>query len=87
MLRTERYKIVANPEGTDELYDLRTDAHELHNVIAVPGYAAVARTLRRLLYAELVRRGDRFSQWLAFMGDIPDGDRVRPETAVEQHVD
>ncbi|WP_053204199.1 hypothetical protein [Jiangella muralis] len=57
MLRDDRYKLVVNPEGIDELYGL-----------------------------ELVRRGDRFSQWLAFMGDIPDEDRVRPDTAVEQHV-
>ncbi|SDT13856.1 sulfatase-like hydrolase/transferase [Jiangella sp. DSM 45060] len=86
MLRDDRHKLVVNPEGVDELYDLELDPHELRNVIDVPAYAGAARSMRRRLYAELVRRGDRFSQWLAFMGDIPDEDRVRPETAVEQHV-
>ncbi|MPV38154.1 sulfatase-like hydrolase/transferase [Georgenia subflava] len=86
MVRDRRYKLVVNPGGTDELYDLHEDPHELRNVIAAPVYGAVHTALRRRLYRELVDRGDRFAQWLAMSGDIPEDDRVRPETAVENSV-
>lgn len=86
MLRTERYKLVVNPEGVDEFYDLQTDPHELLNAIDVPAYKDTAREMRLRLYRELVARGDRFAQWLAFMGDIPESERVRPETAVEARI-
>ncbi|MDI3193862.1 sulfatase-like hydrolase/transferase [Pseudarthrobacter sp. AL07] len=86
MLRTDRYKLVVNPEGTDEVYDLLTDPDELNNVVRVPVYAEIVRGLRRNMYRQLVERGDRFAQWLAFMGDIPAEDRVRPETALERFV-
>ncbi len=34
--------------GEEELYDLRTDANEMTNVLDVPAYASVAAELRRL---------------------------------------
>lgn len=87
MLRDVRYKLVANPESTDEFYDLEADPNELTNVIDVPIYADTVRTMRRTMYHQLVERGDRFAQWLAFMGDVPEGDRVRPETAMENQIE
>jgi choline-sulfatase len=86
MLRDHRYKLVVNPEGTDELYDLEADPHELNNVVDVPLYASAVSNLRRRLYDELVRRGDRFAQWMAMMQGIPVEARIRPETAVESNV-
>ena len=86
MLRDRRYKLIVNPEGTDELYDLHNDPDELCNVVNVPAYADVAGELRRRLYRILVERGDRFAQWMAIMSGIPEEQRVRPETAVESHV-
>lgn len=86
MLRTDRYKLVANPEGVDEFYDLEADPDELNNAVNVPYYAETVRGMRRNMYAQLVERGDKFSQWLAFSGDIPAEDRVRPTTAVERFV-
>ncbi len=86
MLRTDRYKLVVNPEGLDEFYDLQTDPNELINAINVPYYAEEVRAHRRRMYAILVERGDKFAQWLAFAGDIPPEDRVRPATAVERFV-
>lgn len=86
MLRDRRYKLIVNPEGTDELYDLHDDPHELRNVVAVPAYADIAAGLRQRLYRILVDRGDRFAQWMAMMSGIPQAERIRPETAVESHV-
>ncbi|MGB4138022.1 MAG: sulfatase-like hydrolase/transferase [Microbacterium sp.] len=83
MIRTAGHKLVVNPEGRDELYDLTADPDELLNVVDVPAYAAIARELRLRLYSELVARGDRFAQWMAMMQDIPVEQRIRPETAVE----
>lgn len=86
MLRDERYKLVVNAEGIDELYDFELDPHELRNVIDVPIYAEVARDIRRRLYSELVRRGDRYAQWLAVMSEIPIAERVLPPLSPEELV-
>ncbi|MDN6202690.1 MAG: sulfatase-like hydrolase/transferase [Micrococcaceae bacterium] len=86
MIRDYRYKYIANPEGIDELYDLEADPDELNNVVDVPVYRPVLKDLRLRLYQELIRRGDRFYQWLAFAGDIDPADRLRPETAVERFI-
>lgn len=74
---------VANPEGIDEFYDLHADPDELVNAVNVPVYVEAVAEHRLRLYRELVRRGDRFTQWLAFSAGIPEEERVRPETAVE----
>ncbi|ABK03110.1 sulfatase [Arthrobacter sp. FB24] len=86
MIRNERYKYIANPEGIDEFYDLVSDPDELHNVVTVPAYATQLKTMRLSLYKELVSRGDKFYQWLAFAGDIEPEDRLRPDTALERFV-
>src|SRR5947209_1149044 len=51
-LRTQRYKYVVWSYGDRELYDLRRDPYELHNVVDNPAYSAeqarLARDLRLL---------------------------------------
>lgn len=84
MIRTEQY--VANPEGIDEFYYLAADPDELLNVISVPAYKGKVADLRLRLYRELIARGDKFYQWLAFADDISPEDRLRPETALERFV-
>ena len=86
MIRDVRCKYIANPEGIDEFYDLETDPDELNNAIDVPVYKETLKDLRLRLYKELINRGDRFYQWLAFAGDISPEDRLRPETAVERFI-
>ncbi|MPV36697.1 sulfatase-like hydrolase/transferase [Georgenia subflava] len=83
MIRDRRHKLIVNPEGRTELYDMIEDPDELINVIDVPVYAEVADDLRRRLYRELVARGDRFAQWIAMTQGIEPSERIRPETAVE----
>lgn len=57
-IRTETHKYVWNPQGIDELYDLRDDPGEMVNLA---GEAALARTQGRL------RR--RLLEWLEDIGD------------------
>jgi hypothetical protein len=62
------------------------DPDELNNVINVPIYRERVSAMRREMYRQLVERGDKFAQWLAFAGDIPADERVRPVTAVERFI-
>lgn len=87
MLANRQWKYVANPEGTDELYDLRADPYELNNVIDVPAHREQLQRMRLRMYAQLIERGDKFAQWLAFAGDIPPEQRLLPSTAIERFVD
>ncbi|SFH69603.1 sulfatase-like hydrolase/transferase [Planctomicrobium piriforme] len=42
------------PKPPEELYDLQTDPHELHNLAADPQYAAVLQELRQALHQHLL---------------------------------
>ncbi|MGP9539154.1 sulfatase-like hydrolase/transferase [Brachybacterium sp. AOP43-C2-M15] len=70
MLRTERYKLVVNPESVGELYDLDADPDEMHNRFEDPELAEVRRRMSRRLYELLVERGDNFFHWMTSMYDI-----------------
>jgi arylsulfatase A-like enzyme len=48
-IRTDRWKLVHNVAGGDELYDLRRDPWELHNHISRPAQSDVRRHLLRHL--------------------------------------
>jgi arylsulfatase A-like enzyme len=70
MLRTDRHKLVVNPESVCELYDLVEDPDELHNRYRDPALAEVRRAMSRRLYELLVERGDNFYHWMTSMYDI-----------------
>lgn len=70
MLRTDRYKLVVNPESVNELYDLLTDPDELLNRYGQPELAAVQRDLTGRLYRRLRDRGDNFHHWMMSMLDV-----------------
>lgn len=86
MIRTDRYKLVINPESVNELYDLDIDPSELRNVHEVPTYAAVRQELTRKLFRELRKRDDRFFQWMNFMSDLGDEPRYELPTSLESRV-
>ncbi|HEY1106190.1 MAG TPA: sulfatase/phosphatase domain-containing protein, partial [Agromyces sp.] len=67
MLRTDRYKLVVNPDSVNELYDLELDPHELQNLYAVPGSAPVRDAMLARLYELLRERGDKFYHWMTAM--------------------
>ncbi|TDE11179.1 sulfatase-like hydrolase/transferase [Jiangella asiatica] len=70
MIRDERYKLVINPESCNELYDLSTDPHELHNRYQHPELRPVRARLTRRLYHLLRDRGDNFYHWMTSMYDV-----------------
>ncbi|PSL06682.1 arylsulfatase A-like enzyme [Haloactinopolyspora alba] len=72
MLRTDRYKLVVNPESTNELYDLHSDPDELLNVYSLPEMAEVVGPMMRRLYTVLRDRGDNFYHWMTSMYDVGD---------------
>jgi len=70
MLREDRYKLVVNPDSTNELYDLVNDPDELLNVHDHPEMAPVRRRMTARLYALLRERGDNFHHWMTTMYDV-----------------
>lgn len=70
MIRTERYKLVVNPESRNELYDLRTDPDELHNRYDDPLLRSQRDELSQTLYQRLRERGDNFYHWMTSMDHI-----------------
>ncbi|WP_233712330.1 sulfatase-like hydrolase/transferase [Kribbella turkmenica] len=70
MLRTDRYKLVVNPDSVNELYDLATDPDELQNVYEHPELAEVRSRMMRRLYTVLRDRGDNFYHWMTSMYDV-----------------
>ena len=74
MLREDRYKLVVNPDSTNELYDLERDPDELLNIYHHPEMAEVRGRMLRRLYTLLVERGDRFYHWMTSMYDVGEVD-------------
>ncbi|MEV4510832.1 sulfatase-like hydrolase/transferase [Dactylosporangium sp. NPDC049525] len=70
MLRERRYKLIVNPDSTNELYDLELDPDELHNAYDLPELAGVRARLLHRLYTLLRDRGDNFHHWMASMYDV-----------------
>jgi len=49
MARTKEWKLIHRVEGRDELYDLKNDPHELHNLFGDPQVKSEQESLTRLL--------------------------------------
>lgn len=81
MLRTDRYKLVINPDSVNELYDLDADPDELHNAYAEPALASVRDDLTARLYRLLRDRGDNFHHWMTSMYPIGDDVRENPSAS------
>ncbi|GAB4563949.1 MAG: sulfatase-like hydrolase/transferase [Anaerolineae bacterium] len=69
MMRTMTHKLVYRPTGVCELYDLRADPMELHNVYEEAGYAGIRDHMEREMLSWLVQTSDvtpfdEDSRWL-----------------------
>ncbi|ELZ34005.1 sulfatase [Halogeometricum pallidum JCM 14848] len=64
MLRTERYKFVYNGPDRNELYDLRTDPHELRNLVDHPHYEDEKRELQETLAEWMDEVADPLGKWV-----------------------
>ena len=58
MIRTADFKLVARPDGVSELYDLKHDPRELHNVYGERSYAAAQEQLHRRMLDWYIRTAD-----------------------------
>jgi len=61
MVRSREWKYVLHQNGEEELYDLRADAAELHNVADAPTAATAKARLASALRAHLQATGDPFA--------------------------
>jgi len=66
-IRTKTHKYIWNPTDIDELYDLKKDPGELHNLIKLPEYELLISVMRRKMRDELLRCGDPYVKagWMA----------------------
>jgi arylsulfatase A-like enzyme len=67
------YKYVFNGFDLDELYDLRYDAGEMHNLAADPAYAAIKRDLCRRLWQFAYQEEDTATSTYITVGLAPYG--------------
>ena len=58
MIRTLDFKLVSRPDGASELYDLKQDPRELHNLYGSRAYAAQRDQLHRRMLDWYVRTAD-----------------------------
>jgi choline-sulfatase len=58
MVRTEKWKYVYNPTSEDELYDMESDPHELHNLAHMQGFKHVLRRMKNIMAKWLKETND-----------------------------
>jgi len=62
MVRTDSWKYIYNPCSIDELYDIRSDPGELHNLAPQLGYKHVLRRMKARLVSWLQRTHDSLGE-------------------------
>ncbi|TDD71222.1 DUF4976 domain-containing protein [Jiangella aurantiaca] len=84
MLREDRFKLVVNPDSTNELYDLATDPDELLNVYVHPEMTDVRLRMMQRLYQVLRDRGDNFYHWMTTMYDVGEVDYDPTQSGLDE---
>ncbi len=70
MIRTRDHKFIFNSPAEGELYDLKKDPHEMHNLIDDPAYRAVKKNLTTLLLQEMKQLNDPALRWFSRIRDV-----------------
>ena len=80
MVRTDSWKYVYNPYSEDELYDMQSDPHELHNLATHLGYKHVLRRMKDRMVKRLRETSDNIVMeggWQSNSYDLLVSDRER----------
>lgn len=64
MWRRDDYKLIFNATDVGELYDLKNDQQELHNLFYDEKYSKIKREMLEELHAEMVKIKDPLENWL-----------------------
>ena len=80
MIRTADWKYVYNPATEDELYDLRSDPGELHNLAAMVAYGHVLRRMKQRLLTRMRATGDSLASENGLAGQLLRPVPLRPRT-------
>lgn len=64
MWRRKDYKLVFNASDLCELYDVRQDPEEMHNLFYDPNYCVIKRELLEEMREEMCRLGDPLENWV-----------------------
>lgn len=64
MWRRDDYKLIFNATDVGELYDLKNDPQELHNLFYDEKYSKIKREMLEELHAEMVKIKDPLENWL-----------------------
>ena len=80
MVRTDSWKYVYNPYSEDELYDMQSDPHELHNLATHLGFKHVLRRMKDRMVKRLQDTRDNIVNeggWQSNSFDLLISDRER----------
>ena len=64
MWHRKDYKLVFNASDVGELYDVKNDPAEMHNLFYKPEYQAVKKEMLAEMHAEMVRLKDPLENWV-----------------------
>lgn len=64
MWRRKDYKLVFNASDVGELYDIRNDPEELHNLFYNPEYHLIKKEMLEEMHTEMVRLNDPLENWV-----------------------
>lgn len=64
MWRREDYKLIFNATDVGELYDLKNDPDEIHNLFYDPKYVDIKKEMLNELYDEMIKIKDPLGNWL-----------------------
>ena len=65
LISDDGWKYIFSPGDFDELYDLNSDPHEMHNLAADPDHVGKLATLRQLLISEAAHHNDPLRDCIA----------------------